>query len=744
MRTTLTKRELEQENEDLRGRLADAEEALRAIRAGEVDAVVVEAEREQVYTLETPHSPYRLLVAQVPHAAVTLTVEGSILSCNSRFSRLLGRPPQALYGQPIQELVAPESRDALEAMLRHGAEDEVRDTLLLVREDGTLVSTYLGMRPLKEGAFGTCLLVTDLTELRHYEELQRTQRALRESERRLESDLEAAERLQEISTRLIQQGEADQLYEQILDAAVAIAHSDFATMQMYDAGTGSLRLLAHRGFDEAFAEAFARVDMNDSTTCAIALRVGERVVAPDLETFAGIAGTPACEAHLAVGVRSAQSTPLLSRSGDVLGMISTHWTEAHEPAERDLRLLDVLARQAADLVERSRAEQALREADRKKDQFLATLAHELRNPLAPVRQAVQLLKLKGPPVPELQWARDVIDRQVQQMARLLDDLLDVSRIAHDKPQLRPQRVDLGTVVDAAVEISRPLMEAAGHELTVSLPPAPVHLEGDPVRLAQVFGNLLSNAAKYTEEGGHIHLSAERQGSDVVVSVKDDGIGIAPELLPELFDLFSQGKAALIRSQGGLGIGLSLVKGLVELHGGSVEAHSGGPGTGSEFVVRLPMVLETPVQEREPRHEDAITRPAVDRQRILIVDDNRDSADSLVALLRVMGHEAHPAYDGAQGLEVARSLRPDVMLLDVGMPKVDGYEACRRVRAEPWGRDVLMVALTGWGQEEDRRRSEQAGFDRHLVKPVDHQVLMRLLESRPPREERIQRADPIGA
>lgn len=729
--TSITKDELLRQNDELRRRLGEAEEALRAIRTGEVDAVVVEA--EQIYTLETPYNPYRLLVAQVPHAALTLTVEGSIVSCNSRFSRLLQRPPQVLYGQAIGDFVAPESQEALEAMLREGTEREVRDTLLLVREDGTLVSTYLGVRPLQEGALGLCLLVTDLTEQRHYEELQRTQQALRESEERLESDLAAAERLQEISTRLIQQGEAEQLHEQILDAAVAIARSDFATMQMYDADSGTLRLLAHRGFTDDFADAFARVAADDDTTCAIVLREGERIIAPDLETFEGIAGKPACDAHLAVGVRAAQSTPLLSRSGDVLGMISTHWKNPHEPAERDLRLLDVLARQAADLVERSLAEQALRDADIKKDQFLATLAHELRNPLAPVHNAVQILKAHASPVPELQWAGDVIDRQVQQMSRMLDDLLDVSRVAHDKPQLRRERVALADVVDAAVEISQPLIDDAHHDFSVVLPPEPIYLDADPVRLAQVFGNLLNNAAKYTEEGGHISLTAKRQGSDVVVSVSDDGIGIAPELLPHIFDLFSQAKPALVRSQGGLGIGLSLVKGLVELHEGRVEAHSGGARAGSEFIVRLPVAAEPPLAEDEQRPEDVAAPPSTAKRRVLVVDDNRDSADTLAGLLGVMGQEAHTAYDGAQALEMAESLRPDVMLLDIGMPNVDGYEACRRVREQPWGGEVFIVALTGWGQPEDRRRGAEAGFDHHMVKPVRYDDLMSLLEAYPSEE-----------
>jgi PAS domain S-box-containing protein len=714
------------ENEALRRRLEEAEDALRAIRAGEVDAVIVEAEQEQVYTLETAHNPYRLVVAQVPQAAVTLTADGSIISCNHRFAELLRQSPATLSGRPIRDFVATESHATLDALLREGRTSEVEDTVTLLRGDGTPTSACLGISALREGVLGLCLIVTDLTEQRQYEELQRAQKALRESEERLASDLAAAEQLQQISTRLIQEGDAGQLYDQILDAAMAITRSDFATMQMFDRETGSLRLLAYRGFADAFADGFRCVDIDSYTTCGAALRYGRRVIAPNLETFEDFAGTNAAEAHIAVGVRAAQSTPLVSRSGDLMGMISTHWRVTHEPAERDLRLLDVLARQAADLIERSRAEHALRDADRKKDEFLATLAHELRNPLAPIRNAVQLLTARGPANPELQWAGGVIDRQVRLMARLLDDLLDVSRISHNKPELRTERVDLVTVIEAAVETSRPVIEAGRHELTVTLPSAPIPLDADPVRLAQVFSNLLNNAARYTEDGGHIRVSAERQGDDVIVTVKDTGIGIASELLPHIFEIFSQARPAP-ESQGGLGIGLSLVKGLVELHGGTVEASSSGPGRGSEFVVRLPIAAETPARMPARPVTDDLRLPTPKR-RVLVVDDNRDSADSLTMLLQVMGHDACTAYDAEEAIQTAAEFQPDIVLLDIGMPTLNGYDACRRIREQPWGQDMFLIALTGWGQEEDRRRSEEAGFDHHMVKPLDPAVLRQLLAS----------------
>jgi signal transduction histidine kinase/CheY-like chemotaxis protein len=451
------------------------------------------------------------------------------------------------------------------------------------------------------------------------------------------------------------------------------------------------------------------------------------VVVPDVETCDFIVGTPALQDHRNAGIRAVQSTPLISRGGRLLGMISTHWRTPHEPAERDLRLLDVLARQAADIIERRRGEEALRDADRRKDEFLATLAHELRSPLAPIRNAVQIFKAKDPPDPELQWGRGVIDRQVQIMARLLEDLLDVSRISRNRLELRQERVELAAVVEAALETSRPVIEAGDHELTVTLPPAPIHFQADPLRLAQVFANLLTNAAKYTEEGGRILLTAERQGSDVVVAVKDSGIGIAAEMLPRVFEIFSQSERALTRSQGGLGIGLSLTKGLVELHGGSIEARSDGLGQGSEFTVRLPIAVDLPFREADRPGEDD-EQQLVTKCRILIVDDNRDSADSLAMLLRIMGNEVGTAYDGEQAVAAAEEQRPEVVLLDIGMPKLNGYDACRRIREQPWGREMLLIALTGWGQEEDRRRTDEAGFNQHLVKPVDPAVLRKLLAS----------------
>jgi PAS domain S-box-containing protein len=379
---------------------------------------------------------------------------------------------------------------------------------------------------------------------------------------------------------------------------------------------------------------------------------------------------------------------------------------------------------AEDFTEKKRAEETLKEADRRKDEFLATLAHELRNPLAPICNAVELLRRADGNVALIDQARTIIERQVRHLVRLVEDLLDISRISSAKLQLRNERVELAAIIRSALESACPLIETQRHGLTVTLPPEPVYLNADLIRLAQVLSNLLTNAAKYTETGGHIWLTAERQGDEVVLSVRDTGIGVAVEHLPRLFEMFSQAEPALERSQGGLGIGLALVKGLVELHGGSIEAQSAGPGKGSEFIVRMP-VADSSVPE-PPESAQGQKPRSGPRHRILVVDDNRDAADSLAMMLRTMGHEADAAYDGLEAVQAAATIRPDVLLLDIGLPKLNGYEAARRIRNQPWGKGMCLIALTGWGQEDDKRRALEAGCDQHLTKPVEAVALQKLL------------------
>ena len=372
---------------------------------------------------------------------------------------------------------------------------------------------------------------------------------------------------------------------------------------------------------------------------------------------------------------------------------------------------------------RGRADE-LAEASRHKDEFLATLAHELRNPLAPIRNAVHYLGMEGLRESDVKTARDIIGRQVTVMVRLIDDLLDVSRISRNTLDIRKQHVELAAVVESAVESSRPFVEQCRHELTVSLPPEPVGLNVDPIRLAQVILNLINNAAKYTNLGGRIWVTAELEGSDVVISVRDNGIGISHDMLTHIFDMFTQVDRSLERSQSGLGIGLTLVRRLVELHDGSIEARSNGPDEGSEFVVRLPLFIE-PLRKGSPK-SDGPRSTALSECRILVVDDNKDSADTLGMLLRLMGNEIRIVHDGLEALEVAEAFRPELVLLYIGLPRLNGYDVARRIRQQPWGRDVMLVALTGWGQAEDRRLSQEAGFNSHIVKPVELAALEKLL------------------
>ena len=381
------------------------------------------------------------------------------------------------------------------------------------------------------------------------------------------------------------------------------------------------------------------------------------------------------------------------------------------------------AKVTRDLTDRKRVE-ALEQAERQMNEFLAMLGHELRNPLAPIRNAVAMMQTSELSESSLKWARDVIDRQVTHLARLVDDLLDVSRITSGRISLRKEALALTPIVASAVEASRPLIEARKHTLETVFPDEPLMTEGDFTRLSQVVLNLLNNAAKYTPEGGHIRLTVEEEDGKVVIRVRDTGIGIPADLLPKVFDLFTQGNGSLDRSEGGLGIGLTLVHKLVQMHGGSVEAYSDGPGCGSEFAVRLPL-LAAPSPGDATVQDVESSSPASSR-RVLVVDDNSDSAESLAILVEIWGHEVWTAHDGPAALALAAEYRPDVVLLDIGLPGMNGYEVAKRLRELPGLERAILVAVTGYGQHSDRERTREAGFDHHLVKPVKPAHLQELL------------------
>ncbi|MEO8203798.1 MAG: PAS domain-containing protein [Betaproteobacteria bacterium] len=453
------------------------------------------------------------------------------------------------------------------------------------------------------------------------------------------------------------------------------------------------------------------------------LKAGRTVVIDDIASDWRTAGHRAQATYAGMELRSLICVPLV-KDGRFAGLLVMGDRAPRQWSEENARLLEQIAERTWLALENARAEAALREADRRKDEFLATLAHELRNPLAPIRTAVEIVQRLAPDDARLRAPLDIVDRQVRHMTRLVDDLLDVARITRGKIHLRRQAIDLSGVLREALDSARGVIAQAGHTLEVQLAPEPIQVNADATRLTQIVYNLLSNASKFTPRGGHLHLASRREGSLAVISVRDDGRGIEAEHLPQLFEMFSQLSPALERTEQGLGIGLALVRGLVEQHGGNVEARSAGPGQGSEFIVRLPLsVAAAPVIAAGEAASEKDDGP---RRQVLIVDDNRDAADSLAAILDIMGHATEVAYDGRSALARVEARHFDAVLLDIGMPGLNGYEVAQRIRKLPQGGSLLLVALTGWGQEEDRRLAADAGFDRHLTKPVDVAVVAALL------------------
>jgi signal transduction histidine kinase/CheY-like chemotaxis protein len=487
---------------------------------------------------------------------------------------------------------------------------------------------------------------------------------------------------------------------------------------------GSLRPAAHHGMPAALLGALDRVTpgIGPSGRC---LTTGKPVLVEDLSADPEFAAM--LEAARRAGVRTVSCSPLRDASDKPFGVLSSYFRHSPSPARWNGALTDLAIQLGLDFLERARLYSELQEVDRSKNRFLAILSHELRNPLAPIRSAVETVHLTASGSPELAGPLSVIDRQISQMARLIDDLLDISRITNNKLNLRKEPVELAEIVGAAVEASRPTLGSSDHELAVVLPDQPIWIHADPTRIVQVIGNLLNNAAKYTPESGQITLSVERADGQAVIRVRDNGVGIPPAMLSRVFEMFTQVEDGVGRGKGGLGIGLTLAQRLVELHDGTISAESKGPGEGSLFTVRLPVIpapVEAPAPAERPAHS-TVQRTA-HPLRIMIVDDNRDAADSMSALLALHGHEVRVAYDSLDAIDAAGEFHPQVMLLDIGLPGLNGYETAQQVRQLEWGRNLLLIAVTGWGQEEAKRRSWEAGFDSHLVKPVDPIVLVDLL------------------
>ncbi len=654
------------------------------------------------------------IVESSDDAIISKDLNGTITSWNRAAERLYGYTAAEIVGKPISVIMPPDHQDDFQTImqrLRRGERVEHYETVR-VAKDGRRLDVSLTISPLRnaEGEIiGASKIAHDITGRK------RTEAALQKQSERLRLLWEAA-------GVLLTADNPDAMLRGLLaKIGPHLGVDAYFNFVLNDNGD-ALRLASCEGIPVETARTITRLEFGQAICGTVALH-RQPIVANHIQR----SDDPKVQLIKSFGLRAYACNPLLA--GDrLLGTLSfaSRTKDQFDPDE--VAFIETICHYATVAYERLRLLNELKEADRRKDEFLATLAHELRNPLAPVRNAVQVLRLKGPDQPELRWGRDVIERQVEYLTRLIDDLMDLTRITRNKLELRKQRIELSEVIKGAVETSRPTIEQCGHELTVTLPSQPIYLSGDVVRLAQVFLNLLNNAAKYTERGGRIWLTAERQGNDAVVRVKDTGVGIPAEKLPRLFEMFFQVDRTLERSQGGLGIGLALVRRLVELHGGRVEARSEGVGKGSEFLVYLPVLIEKPPQSQQPSGNGKTKATGL---RILIVDDNRDAADSLAMLLRLTGNEVHTAYDSVEGVELAEQFRPDVVLLDIGMPRLNGYDACRRIREEEWGKDMVVIAMTGWGQEEDRRRTVEAGFNTHMIKPVDLTDLMKLLAETQP-------------
>ncbi|HKQ56690.1 MAG TPA: PAS domain S-box protein [Candidatus Eisenbacteria bacterium] len=662
---------------------------------------------------ETVRAQLAAIVQSSDDAIVSKSLDGKIQTWNAGAERIFGYTPEEAIGQHITLIIPPDRRDEEREILAKLTRGERIDHLETVRiaKNGQRLFVSLTTSPLHDGAgrvVGASKVARDITLRKQNEQ------ALAALSEQRASQLADMARVRELGSRLWTAQELKPILDETLRTATAILGTDLGTVLMVDRDANQLVLGASLGLGPDFVSAVETLPLGNGAYGRCAAQ-GQPVVIEDIEQDTSFELSR--EMTRAEGVRAVHSTPLVTRSGEVVGVLTTMFRRPHRPAQRELDLLDLCTSQAVDFIENAQLHSRLREADERKNQFLAILAHELRNPLAPIRNALELIR-RDPDPSTLERTHGMMERQVLTMVRLIDDLIDVSRVTRGRFILKKEPTTLSAVLESAIESCRPAIEAAGHRLTTSLPTESVLLDGDPTRLSQVFANLLGNAAKYTPDGGRIWVDAERTQADrVVIRVRDDGLGIPPNALASIFEIFMQVGDAFERSQGGLGIGLSLARGLIELHGGTIAVHSEGLGKGSEFVVTLPTLAEPPrsAAAATPEATEADGGPAL---HILVVDDNEDAASSFSLLVRRLGHETRTARDGVEALQVAAEFRPEIVFLDIGLPKLNGYEVARAIRGQSWGRSVFLIALTGWGQEDDKRLAFESGFDLHLVKPVD--------------------------
>ncbi|HEX2229247.1 MAG TPA: ATP-binding protein, partial [Candidatus Binatia bacterium] len=610
----------------------------------------------------------RTIIETEPECVKLLAPDGTLLEMNAAGLKMIeAESLHAVKGKNILEFVAPECRAAFGELTQRvldGNSDRLVFEIHGIKGKRRWMETHAA--PLRDASGHVYALVAvsrDITEHKRAED------ALRASEERLKVALAASRMgVWEWDMESTEVFWSPECYD-VIGQELSGGSFDSFTKLLHPEDAGSLMELAHQAIENKTL-----------------LSAEFRVVRPDDEV------------RWVSNVGRAE----YDHDGKPLRMVGT----IQDVTERKQLLAEVQERAAQ-----------LAEADRRKDEFLAILAHELRNPLAPVTNAVEILRMNGLSNPESQRAAEMIDEQMRHMTRLIDDLLDVSRVTRGTLRLRKEEVDLAQIVKSAVSRARYIIDESGVKLTLELPSRPIKLYADRIRLIQVLSNLLHNAAKYTEHGGSVRLRAERHDNQVVISVKDTGIGMPPDKLQDIFEVFAQLDVSLERTHGGLGLGLTLVKRLIELHGGSVEAKSEGLEKGSEFLIHLPALQEASSDEVAGGSSGSTSKMALGALKVLVVDDNRAAADMLGTLFRLKGNPVQLAHDGEEAVAVAEKFRPDVVLLDLGMPKVNGYDACRRMREQPWGEKMIIIALTGWGRDEDRQRTREAGFDYHLVKPV---------------------------
>ena len=751
------------EMDELQHRLEEAEETLRAIREGEVDALVIDSPSgEMIYTLTSADYPYRLMIDEMNEGAVNVSPDAFILYSNRNFGSILGLNESNASGVPFADYIVPEMREQFLEDLEKAHVQSIRREYTLTPGDGKQIPVLMSFAKLQPQTNSIGIVVTNLTAQKALEEKLRQAKSglegqvaertkeLRDSEARLfgilehsAADLKAMRRLNEIGTLCAKDGNnVDGCLKDVLHVSIEITGADKGNIQLVDHESGGLRIAAQSGFEESFLKFFSDVTDEDSA-CGVALKSGQRTVVEDVTESEIYADKRSLEVLLDAGVRSVQSVPLLTSSGKILGVISTHFSEPQRPSEQELRLMDLLARQTADYLERRRVEeereqllarehelrQTAEDANRLKDEFLAIMSHELRNPLNVILGYAELLlrmeEIKDSP--NLHRMADAVKRNAVAQSKLIRDLLDLSRLRSGKLELNRETVSPVASIENAIETVRIDAEAKGIEIVVVASDDVMFVQADPVRLEQIIWNLLNNSVKFTPRGGRITVQLEEDTDEIVLTVSDNGQGIDTSFLPHIFEIFRQADAGTSRSQSGMGIGLAVVQQLVELHGGSVNAGSAGKGKGATFTIRLPRSANAKMPVA-PLTDLAIG--SLSGMTVLVVDDSEDTTEMVRHLLEISGATVHAATSGREALRIARKQEFDVVLSDISMPGMDGFEFLSKLRQIPGKEDLPAVALTGFGRPEDVQRARNEGFYAHLTKPFDIQTLAKLLQKLP--------------